>query len=302
MTGSNLTNQAAVYGTMGVAAAGNTPGSRCMATEWTDLNGKFWLFGGMLPNAPLGSAVMNDMWMYDPATNMWTWMTGSTLPTLVGTYGVKGVTSPANTPGSKARALGWVDNNGVLWLYGGSGPGTNGSNSSPNDLWKYDPDPASPTYNQWTWVHGNTIGGPPNYGTVQVSNVTNDPGSRANTACTWTDNSTNSLWFFAGNNRPDVWKYDIATDRWIWMAGSNVAGTAPAYGVMGTPAAANTPGTRSTGVYAGWKDNNGDYWFFGGVNQNMVGIQHYSAVWKFDMNPLRGVLKIKLLINNDITN
>ena len=35
-----------VYGTEGVAAAGNIPGGRAGAASWTDSSGNFWLFGG----------------------------------------------------------------------------------------------------------------------------------------------------------------------------------------------------------------------------------------------------------------
>lgn len=35
-----------VYGTLGVAATGNSPGSRDGAATWVDTNGNFWLFGG----------------------------------------------------------------------------------------------------------------------------------------------------------------------------------------------------------------------------------------------------------------
>ena len=35
-----------VYGTLGVPAAGNNPGSRTNQNTWTDKAGNFWLFGG----------------------------------------------------------------------------------------------------------------------------------------------------------------------------------------------------------------------------------------------------------------
>ena len=38
--------QPGVYGTLGIAAAGNIPGARDSAATWTDSNGNFWLFGG----------------------------------------------------------------------------------------------------------------------------------------------------------------------------------------------------------------------------------------------------------------
>jgi hypothetical protein len=56
---------AGVYGTQGVAAAGNQPGGRFAAGGWTDSGGNFWLFGGEgmdQSGAALGD--LNDLWIY----------------------------------------------------------------------------------------------------------------------------------------------------------------------------------------------------------------------------------------------
>ena len=55
------------YGSLGMPAAGNTPGSRIGAASWTDHNGNLWLFGGYgyaLPNSPY---YLNDLWEYEPS-------------------------------------------------------------------------------------------------------------------------------------------------------------------------------------------------------------------------------------------
>jgi len=55
-----------VYGTLGVSAAGNIPGSRQSAQSWTDHGGNFWLFGGDgSATGPL--ADLNDLWSYQPS-------------------------------------------------------------------------------------------------------------------------------------------------------------------------------------------------------------------------------------------
>jgi hypothetical protein len=46
MGGSSTSNQAGVYGTLGMPAAGNFPGDRYSASSWTDSSDNFWLFGG----------------------------------------------------------------------------------------------------------------------------------------------------------------------------------------------------------------------------------------------------------------
>ena len=46
VSGDNTVNQPGVYGTKGVPAGTNMPGSRGSSVSWTDSKGNFWLFGG----------------------------------------------------------------------------------------------------------------------------------------------------------------------------------------------------------------------------------------------------------------
>ncbi len=46
VSGSNMTDQPGVYGTLGVPAAENIPGARWLGVGWTDKSGNFWEFGG----------------------------------------------------------------------------------------------------------------------------------------------------------------------------------------------------------------------------------------------------------------
>jgi N-acetylneuraminic acid mutarotase len=57
-----------MYGTLGIAAAGNSPGGRTEATGWTDANGNFWLFGGSGSDAHGIIGDLNDLWVYMPVT------------------------------------------------------------------------------------------------------------------------------------------------------------------------------------------------------------------------------------------
>ena len=66
---------------------------------------------------------MNDLWRYDPATNMWTWMSGSNTVNQAGVYGTKGVPDAANVPGARESSISWTDGSGNLWLFGGYGDG-----------------------------------------------------------------------------------------------------------------------------------------------------------------------------------
>jgi N-acetylneuraminic acid mutarotase len=151
MGGSNTVGsnggQSGVYGTMGTPAAGNVPGGRNSASNWIDSSGRLWLFGGFGYDAAGNYNYLNDLWMFNPSTNEWTWMGGSNTINLAiggqpGVYGTLGTPAAGNVPGSRWAASSWTDSSGNLWLFGGSGLTTvNGGIVYLNDLWKYQPAP-----------------------------------------------------------------------------------------------------------------------------------------------------------------
>jgi hypothetical protein len=169
MKGDNTLNQFGVYGTQGTAAAANKPGSRSEGVSWTDGSQNLWLFGG-LSYAASGSVLFNDLWKYNPLTNVWTWVKGDSTTDQAGVYGIKGTAAAANKPGARMGSVSWTDGSGDLWLFGGYAPGF----GSLNDLWKY-----NTSSNQWTWVKGDsTINQPGVYGTQGTSAAANTPGAR----------------------------------------------------------------------------------------------------------------------------
>jgi N-acetylneuraminic acid mutarotase len=60
-------NPPGIYGTLGVAAAGNTPGSRTGPIVWTDGSGDFWFFGGYGFDSAGAGGFLYDLWKYEPA-------------------------------------------------------------------------------------------------------------------------------------------------------------------------------------------------------------------------------------------
>jgi len=58
-----------VYGVLRTPAAGNVPGSRYGAANWTDSSGHFWLFGGYGYDVNGSFGYLNDVWEFDPATS-----------------------------------------------------------------------------------------------------------------------------------------------------------------------------------------------------------------------------------------
>src|SRR5438045_2536708 len=69
MSGPNIANQLPVFGTQSVGSITNRPAADYSPYCWTDLQGNFWLYGGVKGYA--------DMWKYDPLTNEWTWVQGN---------------------------------------------------------------------------------------------------------------------------------------------------------------------------------------------------------------------------------
>ena len=130
VTGSNMPSATGMYGTMGTAAAGNTPGARDGAVSWTDSQHNFLLFGGLS---------FNDLWKFSPATNTWAWVGGSSTTPGYAMYGSMGTASATNIPGGRGQAAGWVGSNGSFWLFGGGGYDSTNNAGSLNDLWKYQP-------------------------------------------------------------------------------------------------------------------------------------------------------------------
>ncbi|MEO6831339.1 MAG: kelch repeat-containing protein, partial [Chitinophagaceae bacterium] len=250
------------FGTKGVAAATNEPPARYQACFWTDTAGNFWVFGGVIP-----SGQGNDLWKYDVATNMWTWMNGPDVissPNAAGVFGTKGVPSANNYPSARGYGANcWTDNNDDLWLYGGNG--------GFDDLWKY-----NIASNQWTWVHGNNIGTTPVYGTLGVAAAANTPGATAEVKSAWVD-ASNDLWMFGGQTGANVlWKYDIASDQWTWVKGSTTL-SAGSYGTLGVESATNEPPGRYS--YTRWKDANDNLYLFAG--RDLSANKNLNDVWRY---------------------
>jgi hypothetical protein len=217
---SNLFNQNGVYGTRGTAAAGTTPGGRQTAAAWTDATGNLWLFGGEGEDATgTANGILNDMWEYNITNNQWTWVDGSNTANQDGNYGLQPLIGPSNTttaagtvgltpvspgifPGSRWGANAWTDFDGNLWLFGGWGldsTGTNG-NGYLNDLWAYTPNAVAGQPGTWTWVKGSNTGNENGiYGTTTrpyFTKVDWTPGARRG-AMSWRDN-LGELWLFGG--------------------------------------------------------------------------------------------------------
>ena len=294
--GSNLANQVGTYGILGTAASTNMPGARQHALRWTDATGNLWLFGGLgydSVGTNSGTAYLNDLWEFSPSTGEWTWMSGSNVASQVGTYGTMGTAANSNVPGARNAASGWVDTTGNLWLFGGIGydsAGTEGGEADLNDLWEY-----STSTGEWTWTGGSDTGNElGTYGTQGTAAASNVPGARRG-AANWTDSAGN-FWLFGGNGYDsagtdggdtdlnDLWEYSTSTGGWTWMGGSNTGGQLGTYGALGTAAASDVPGARQRAMF--WIDSSGNFWLLGGGGYDSVGtnsgVANLNDLWVYE--------------------
>ena len=301
-SGAESRNITESLGIKGIASNTNQPGERSDGISWRDLNGNLWMFGGrkmhFLPPTSIiypPPYLLNDLWKWNGSN--WTWMGGSNAVNQLGNFGIKGVTAPSNYPSARASALSWLDNNGMLWMFGGVGidnlTTTNGFQTTMNDMWKWDG-------TNWTFAHynvspksinGYVLG---NYGQKNLTTSSNIPPAIA-LAATWTDKSGN-CWLYGGtpynqvaNNNftyNHLWKWDGT--NWTWVKGdSTLANHPPVYGTKGIADSANTPGNRANATT--WKDSNDNMYLFGGVaNFVFVGdglnfeTNAYNDLWKWD--------------------
>ena len=265
VSGSNIANEGGVYGQKGVADPANVPGGRESAASWTDLLGRLWLFGGSAD--PPHQGLYNDLWMYDPATREWTWLSGNVIVNRASSYGVMGIADPSNVPGARVDAATWTDTSGNLWLFGGFGYGILRDTAGElSDLWRYEL-----ATGEWTWVSGNFgLNWSGFYGTKGVPDPSNKPGARGG-AVSWADTGGN-LWLFGGSGEGssgqygwlnDLWKYDTTSHEWTWVSGSDLCFQAGSYGTKGVAAPSNVPGSRLGAV--SWLDSRGRLWLFGGT-------------------------------------
>jgi len=279
VSGANTRNQAGVYSGSPNALV---PGARLGSVSWIDAGGNLWLFGGQDGNSlALNVREFNDLWKYTVGTDQWTFVSGSNVADIKGTYGTLGVASAANVPGARHGAVGWKDASGNMWLFGGYGHDSSGTLplGQMNDLWKFDG-------TQWTWMKGSNIRDQDGvYGTLGTADAANVPGARF--FATGQIDGSGNLWLFGGQGYGllsigelnDLWKYSISTGQWTWVSGSTIPTLNGSYGSQGA-IAVGFPGSRNSST--SWIDASGDLWFFGGTGSGGSGTSgELNDLWRF---------------------
>jgi N-acetylneuraminic acid mutarotase len=189
-----LAAQTAVYGTEDTPATTNIPGGRFLSTAVADSSGNLWLFGGSGYATGSNFGDLSDLWMFNPTTLGWTWVSGNNAASVPGSYGTLFTTASGNFPGGRYGSNLWFDKAGNLWLFGGSGYDTvtDGAQGYLNDLWEFDV-----TSRDWTWAGGSeTVPGNATYGLEDTPNINNIPGGRYSYSV-WNDGQ-DDFWLFGG--------------------------------------------------------------------------------------------------------
>jgi hypothetical protein len=146
VSGSKSPGANGTYTGLGIPSVANTPGARFRPVSWTDRSGNLWLFGGegeqitwSGTTGTVNSYLLNDLWMFNPSNKTWTWVSGSNTANAFGNYGTLGTPSASNVPGARDASSSWIDRNGDLWLFGGTGYALGAPLGTLNDLWLYHP-------------------------------------------------------------------------------------------------------------------------------------------------------------------
>jgi N-acetylneuraminic acid mutarotase len=282
ISGSNTDDAAGVYGAQGTAAAGDGPGARYSASSWIDPSGNLWLFGGYGYDSSGGVGSLNDLWRYSPTSGLWTWVSGGNEDNATGVYGTQGTPAAANVLGARQASNSWIDSSDNLLLFGGYGYDSSGKLGYLNDLWRY-----TPSTGLWTWVSGGNVENASGvYGTQGTPAAGNVLGGRQ-AASSWVD-STGNLWLFGGYGYDsagtvgalnDLWEYSPSTGLWNWVSGDSGANDHGGYGILGTAAASDAPGSRQAAN--SWFDSNGNLWLFGGAGYASTGNGYLNDLWQF---------------------
>lgn len=106
-------------------------------TNWVDGCGRLLNYGGGFLDGQL-AIYCDDIWSFDPGTNLFAWHDGTQIPNQMPNFGTQLVPAPTNHPGGNAGGAGFQDNQGNYWFFGGDLPPNN--IQLQNSVWKYTPD------------------------------------------------------------------------------------------------------------------------------------------------------------------
>jgi hypothetical protein len=200
------------------------------------------------------------VWNYNPSTNEWTWIGGSTRNNQH--------SQPSVGPSGRWSAALWYVNNSTLMIHGGYGcdnvscadPDVYSYSYCLNDLWEY-----HIANNTWVWLRGDLKGGSRGrYGELNVPSPLNDPPGRSGEPIYWTDRLSNSHYIFGGFNDSgwfnNMWR--LSEGVWTWVGGSSAINDPGHYTGRDVENPLNLPSARQGP--AACLDRHNNLWMFGG--------------------------------------
>lgn len=279
INGGNQIEQPAEFGLYGIESSENWPNTLMEMSYVKDSDDTFWMFGGYTTGWATNAS--NLLLSYNLQNNNFTFRKGWFYHDFNGYNKGINVESYRNTPGALRSASFWASVNKTLYKFGGS----DASNSTKNDLWKF-----NITTNNWIKISNGTADGSGNFGVKGVENASNTPPALVYTT-TWTD-QTGNLYFFGGktsvnynaNEYNTIWKYNISTNMWSWIGGSDQPNINGVYNAIGQENPLNTPSARYGSCT--FKDQQGNIFIYGGYHQTPTKNYYYNDLWKF--NPVNG--------------
>ncbi len=185
-------NGAAVYGTIGTAAAANAPGDAINDwtwCTWEDSNGDFWMLKDYV--TMMGGSFNTEIWKFNPIIEQWTCMKASPIGEVSNGVCLEDINN--SPPMEMENRSAWVDDCDNLWRL-------DGTSFFGYGLWRYNPSTNS-------FMEVASYGGP-NYGTVGAPSGNNNPTATTGQAW-WTDSS--GFWLRDGvtgsNGTSVMWRY-----------------------------------------------------------------------------------------------
>lgn len=266
------------FGTKGVAAATNFPGDLWeIKSNWV-YNNELYLFGGHDFNRDK----FNALWKYSVATNLWTWVGGTSNPNDAGNFGTKGVAAVSNVPPARMSFTKWQNGN-KLYIFGGQ---ENDNGFSYNDVWQY-----NIATGLWTWVHGQNF--TDDIGVYPLQNCLKDtqyyPRARMENQTIQTSSCNKSCWTYGGARVvgkseifSDLWIYFVDSNRWKRVSGDTTINFSGRYNVQGVANVSNAPPNKAG--HAIWNDNDYNLYMFGGWGIDSADAQYSGTkndLWKF---------------------
>ena len=217
--------------------------------------------------------------------NEFRWIAGNNTGDKIGFYGIKGVYSSSNVPGSRDRHTSLLYGDTMI-VFGGDGYTDNLTlREYLNDIWQYDF-----LLKQFRWITGSNSGEQlGNYGIKGVYSTINLVGGRRSHTSNLYNGDTMIIFggvgldnsSFSGSMLNDVWQFDFISNQSIWIAGSNIGNQVGVYGTKGDYSSGNVPGSREKHTCILYVNNT--MIIFGGSGYDNTSLGRLNDIWQFNI-------------------